>query len=121
MNLITLENISKNYGEKVLLNKVSLSINQGDKIGVIGINGTGKSTLLKILYGTEDYDSGNITTSNTLTMNYLPQNSNFDDNATVLEQIFKGDSKEMNLLRKYESSLENAAKKTAALKAKIYY
>ncbi|PJI08997.1 MULTISPECIES: ABC-F family ATP-binding cassette domain-containing protein [Clostridium] len=112
MNLITLENISKNYGEKVLLNKVSLSINQGDKIGVIGINGTGKSTLLKILCGTEDYDSGKITTSNTLTMNYLPQNSSFDDNATVLEQIFKGDSKEMNLLRKYEASLENAAKKS---------
>ncbi|KHD35789.1 ABC transporter [Clostridium acetobutylicum] len=109
MNLITLENISKSYGEKTLLNKISLSISEGEKIGLIGINGTGKSTLLKILCGIQEYDSGNIITSNSLSMSYLSQNENFYDNATVLEQIFQGNSKEINLLREYETALENSA------------
>ncbi|URZ01924.1 ribosomal protection-like ABC-F family protein [Clostridium felsineum] len=108
MNLITLENISKSYGEKTLLNKISFSINEGEKIGLIGINGTGKSTLLKVLCNLEDYDSGNIITSNNLSMSYLSQNEDFHDDATILEQIFKGNSKEMKLLRDYETSLESS-------------
>lgn len=103
MNLISLENISKSYGEKILLDNISLSISEGDKIGVIGINGTGKSTLLKIIAGVETYDNGNIITANKLTVNFLSQSTVFDEDATVLEQVFKGDSPVMKLLREYET------------------
>lgn len=110
MNLISLENICKSYGEKIILNNISLGINEGEKIGVIGINGTGKSTLLKITAGAENYDSGNIITSNALTVNYLSQNTSFDENATVLEQVFRGDSPLMKVLREYENTLKSLEK-----------
>lgn len=106
MTLISLENICKSYGEKVLLDNISFSINEGEKIGVIGLNGAGKSTLLKIISGTDNYDSGNIITSNKLTINYLPQNTEFDDEATVIQQVFKGESPLMALLREYETALK---------------
>ncbi len=106
MNLITLENISKNYSEKKLLDNISLGINEGDKIGVIGINGTGKSTFLKIIAGVEHEDSGSIIKGNKVRIEYLPQNPDYDFEATVLEQVFKGNSKEMKLLREYEDVLE---------------
>lgn len=106
MNLITLENISKSYSEKKLLNNISLGINEGDKIGVIGINGTGKSTFLKIIAGVEHEDSGSITKGNKIRIEYLSQNPEYDFQATVLEQVFKGTSKEMKLLRDYEDVLE---------------
>ena len=104
MNLICLENIYKSYGEKVLLDNISISINEGEKIGIIGINGTGKSTLLKIIAGMEGYEKGNIITSNGLRVSYLSQQSFFDEKATVIEQIFKDDTPVMRLLREYEST-----------------
>lgn len=106
MNLICLENIYKSYGEKVLLDNISISINEGEKIGIIGINGTGKSTLLKIIAGIENYETGNIMTSNGLRVSYLSQQSFFDEEATVLEQIFKDDTPVMRLLREYESTVK---------------
>lgn len=105
MNLITLENIYKSYSDKTLLNGISLGINEGEKIGLIGINGTGKSTLLKIIAGVESYDSGSINKLNNLTIKYLPQNSNFNDDFTVIEQIFNGSSEVMSLLREYEKAV----------------
>ena len=106
MNIITLENINKSYSEKVLLNNVSLGINDGDKIGLIGINGAGKSTFLKVVSGREEFFEGNITKGKNVRIEYLDQNPDFDAEATVLEQVFKGDSKEMQLLRKYEELLD---------------
>ncbi|MBP2033272.1 ATP-binding cassette subfamily F protein uup [Clostridium algifaecis] len=107
MNLLTAENISKSYSEKILFQDICLGINEGDKIGVIGINGTGKSTLLKVIAGLETSDSGKIITSNKASIDYLPQNSDFSDSSlTVLEQIFKGSSPVMNLLRDYEKALK---------------
>lgn len=108
MNLITLNNISKSYGEKTILNDITFTINSGEKIGLIGINGTGKSTLLKILCGLTDYDSGSITTSNELSISYLSQNTYFDDDSTVMEQIFKGNSKEVTTLKAYEKAVQDA-------------
>lgn len=107
MNLITLENISKSYSEKILLNNVSLGINDGDKIGIIGINGAGKSTLLKIITGKDEFFDGSITKGKNVRIEFLSQSQDFQDDATVLEQIFKGDSKEMKLLRDYEETLES--------------
>jgi len=106
MNLISIENISKSYSEKVLLNNISLGIGEGDKIGVIGVNGTGKSTFLKIVAGVEEAEEGKIIIGNKVRIEYLPQNPYFDENATVLEQIFKGSSPEISLIRKYEATLE---------------
>lgn len=107
MNLITLENITKSYSEKVLVNNISLGINDGEKIGLIGVNGTGKSTLLKIISGAEEPDSGTVTKPNKVRIEYLPQNPYYDENATVLEQVFKGTSNEMKILRDYQSMLDS--------------
>ncbi|MTK12093.1 MAG: ABC-F family ATP-binding cassette domain-containing protein [Clostridiaceae bacterium] len=106
MNLMSLENIYKSYGEKVLLDSISIAINEGEKIGIIGINGTGKSTLLRIIAGNEVYEKGNIISSNNLKISYLPQQSFFDENATVIEQIFKDDTPVMRLLREYEGTVK---------------
>lgn len=106
MNLISVENLSKSYGEKSLINNISFSINEGDKIGIIGINGTGKSTLLKIIAGIESYDNGNIITKNNMVVEYLPQNPYFDENSNVIQQVFKGTSSIMKTIRDYENLLE---------------
>lgn len=106
MNLIALENINKSYSEKVLVNNISLGINEGEKIGLIGVNGTGKSTLLKIIAGAEEADSGTIIKPNKVRIEYLPQNPHYDEKATVLEQVFKGTSSEMKLLRDYQKLLD---------------
>ncbi len=105
MNLITLENINKSYSEKILLKDVSLGINEGDKIGLIGLNGAGKSTFLKIVSGREDFFEGTRIQGKNVRIEYLSQDNEFDDNTTVLEQIFKGDTREMKLLMKYEEAL----------------
>jgi len=113
MNIITLDNINKSYSEKILLNNVSLGINDGDKIGLIGMNGAGKSTFLKIVSGREEFFDGNVTKGKNIRIEYLDQNPLFDEEASVLEQIFKGDTKEMKLLKKYEELLDkiNSCKK----------
>lgn len=112
MNLLTAENIVKSYGERILLNKISFGIGEGEKVGVIGINGTGKSTFLKILAGMEQADDGKITTTNGIKIEYLPQSPAFDDNATVLEQVFKGNSPIMALIKEYETALQMLNKNT---------
>ena len=109
MNLLNIENISKTYSEKILLNNVSFGINEGDKIGIIGLNGSGKSTLLKIVTGRDEFFDGTITKGKGVRVEYLEQNSEFDSDATVLQQIFKGDTLEMKLLMEYEELLEKVS------------
>lgn len=106
MNLMTLENISKSYSEKKLLENISFGINEGEKIGIIGVNGTGKSTLLKIIAGAEVCDSGTITKSNRVRIEYLPQNPDYNEDFTILQQVFKGTSEEMKLLLEYQETLD---------------
>lgn len=106
MNLISLENISKSYSDKSLLDNISLGINQGEKIGLIGVNGSGKSTLLKIISGIEVPDEGNIIKGNKVRIEYLHQSPEFHSEARVIEQVFKGGSSEMKLLREYENTLK---------------
>lgn len=103
---MTLENISKSYGEKKLLNKISLGISRGERIGLVGINGTGKSTLLKIIVGIEKPDEGLVTQNNEVKIEFLSQNPDFDPEATVLEQVFKGNSYGIPILREYEKILQ---------------
>jgi ATP-binding cassette subfamily F protein uup len=106
MNLLSFEGLSKSYSEKILFEDISLGINEGDKIGIIGVNGTGKSTLLKVLAGVEQADSGKILAANKVRVEYLSQNPQFDYDATVLEQIFKGNSPITVLIREYEHIME---------------
>lgn len=110
MNLITFENICKSYSEKKLIENLFFGINDGEKIGLIGVNGTGKSTLLKIVAGAEEIDSGKITKANRVRIEYLPQSPDYDENATVLEQVFKAESKELNLLGRYQDLLKKLEK-----------
>lgn len=110
MNLITLENISKSYSEKKLIENISLGINGKEKIGLIGVNGTGKSTLLKIIAGAEIPDDGTITKANKVRIEYLPQNPYYDENATVLEQVFKGTCEEMKIIGDYQDVLDKINK-----------
>ena len=107
MNLISLENIYKSYSEKALFDNINLGINEGDRIGVIGVNGTGKTTLLKIIAGVESYDEGRIIKGNSVNIEYLSQSPHFDPEATVIEQVFKGNSPIMALIREYEKAIED--------------
>ena len=90
MNLLTMEHISKSFTDRILLDNISLGINEGERIGVIGVNGTGKSTLLKIIAGLEDTDSGTVTKTRELRISYLPQTPVFDETITILENIISG-------------------------------
>ena len=110
MNLITLENISKSYSEKKLVENISLGINDKEKIGLIGVNGTGKSTVLKIIAGAEIPDDGTITKANKVRIEYLPQNPYYDEDATVLEQVFKGTCEEMKIIGDYQDILDKINK-----------
>lgn len=105
MLLLSLDKITKSYNEKKLLKDISFYINDNDKVGIIGINGTGKSTFLKIIAGLENADSGTIIKSEGVRIGYLPQNPIFDENITVLEQVFKGASSELKELKIYEAEM----------------
>lgn len=90
MNVLNLEHISKVYGDKVIFDDISCGIHQGDKIGIIGINGTGKTTFLKILAGLEEADEGQVITQNGLRITYLPQHPEFPKDATILSYVTQG-------------------------------
>ena len=115
MLLLSVENLAHSYGERTLFKNVNFNIETGDKIGLIGINGTGKSTLLRHiaeLDGGKDPETGEpgkIIPNGTCVMEYLSQDPPFEPEATVIGQIFRGDSPMMKLLRSYESVLDETA------------
>lgn len=90
MNILNIEHVSKIFGEKTIFDDVSLGIQEGDKIGIIGINGTGKTTLLRMIAGVEEPDSGQIVKQNGIRLAYLPQHPVFPEDATVLSYAFDG-------------------------------
>lgn len=110
MILVSLEKVYKTYGEKVIFDDLNISIEDNEKIGLIGINGTGKSSLLKIIAGISNTDKGEMITSNELQVEYLPQDPIMDENATVIEQVFKGNSQAMKILREYEQTMVDLEK-----------
>ena len=105
--ILSAENLSFSYGDRVLFKNINFNVEEGDKVGIIGVNGTGKSTFLKMI-ANRDAGGGKLTIPGTVVMEYLPQDPPFEPQATVLEQIFKGDSPLMVLLRKYETAVEEA-------------
>ena len=104
MNILSLEAISKQFADRPLLEQVTLGLEAGERVGVVGVNGSGKTTLLRIIAGAEQADSGRISMARGLRVAYLPQNPQLDPSLTVLEQIFQGETPEMQLLRAYEQA-----------------
>lgn len=90
MNLLTIEKMTKSYTDRILFNNVTFGISEGDKIGLIGVNGTGKSTLLKIISGLEYPDGGTVTKGSNIKITYLAQNPTFDEKLTILQNVLEG-------------------------------
>jgi ATP-binding cassette subfamily F protein uup len=105
MNLLSAEKISKSYGTKVLFSELSFGIAEGEKIGLIGINGTGKSTLLKISAGLEPSDTGQVIYAANARIGCLLQNPSFHEDGTVLDEVIQANSPQMKLVRDYEEVL----------------
>ncbi len=105
MNYLSVESVSKSYGTKLLFDKISFGLNQGDRIALIAKNGAGKSTLLKILMGKEIPDGGTVIFRKDITVTYLDQNPAFDENSTVIEAIYKSNNPMLNAVRDYEDAL----------------
>ena len=93
MNILTVENITKSYGERKLFDNASFYLQEGEKVGVIGINGTGKSTLLKIMAGLEEPDEGSVTKANHVVVRFLSQQPVFRPEDTILESVLRGNKK----------------------------
>ncbi|MFI2858526.1 ABC-F family ATP-binding cassette domain-containing protein [Paenibacillus sp. JSM ZJ436] len=106
MNIMTVEQLTKSYGDKILFQDASFGMDAQDKIGIIGVNGTGKSTFLRVIAGLEPPDSGKISIGNRVHIQYLAQNPAFDPHHTVLQHIFSGELPEMKVVRDYTSLLE---------------
>ncbi|GAA4078476.1 ABC-F family ATP-binding cassette domain-containing protein [Amphibacillus indicireducens] len=110
MEILAIENLTKTYGEKTLFNQLSFSIQNRDRIGIVGVNGTGKSTLLKVIAGIEDRDHGALNHARDFKIAYLSQEPNLNHDRTVLAEIFAGESEVMTILREYEQALFNLGK-----------
>lgn len=108
MSLVTIEHLTKSYTERLLFDDTAFSIEAGEKVGLIGVNGTGKSTLLKIVAGLEEPDQGNVVCRRNLYVRYLPQNPEFTAGDTVLESIVRDNKKEPHFTSQEE--LEASAK-----------
>lgn len=106
--ILSAENLGHSYGVRTLFKNISFNIEEGDKIGVIGVNGTGKSTLLRDI-ATGEQSEGKITKNGTCVIEYLPQDPAFDPDATVLEQVFRGESPQLDVVRRYEEAVQQAA------------
>ncbi|MFE1245921.1 ABC-F family ATP-binding cassette domain-containing protein [Fictibacillus sp. NPDC058756] len=105
MSILLVENLYKTYGEKTLFDKISFSISEKQRIGLIGPNGTGKSSLLKALSGLDPAEQGSITHANQFQIEYVAQEPELEEELSVLEQIYYGDSAIMRTMRDYEQAL----------------
>ncbi|HNN80442.1 MAG TPA: ABC-F family ATP-binding cassette domain-containing protein [Leptospiraceae bacterium] len=106
MNLLSIDKISKSAGEKELFRDLTFGLNEGEKVAIIGVNGSGKSTFLKIIKGLEEVDGGAVYKNRNLKISSLEQNPSFNPEDTILEHIFKGKSKALSLIQKYEEISE---------------
>ncbi|SMG49140.1 ATP-binding cassette, subfamily F, uup [Marivirga sericea] len=107
MNYLSVENITKSFGERVLFENISFGLAQGEKVALVGINGSGKSTLLKILMGEEMPDSGNLSFRNEIKVGFLSQNPQFQAGQNAMQAIFSSDHESLNIIKEYERLAEN--------------
>lgn len=117
MNLLSVEDISKSYGEKVLFKSISFGINKGQKIALIAKNGTGKTSILDIIVGKDKPDDGNVIFRKGIQTAYLPQEPNLDPKLTIEETILKADNPTLKIIANYDKSLENPNDQEAYQKA----
>jgi len=117
MNLLSVEDISKSYGEKVLFKSISFGINKGQKIALIAKNGTGKTSILDIIVGKDKPDDGNVIFRKGIQTAYLPQEPNLDPKLTVEETILSGDNPTLRIIANYDKSLEDPNDQEAYQKA----
>lgn len=108
--IITIENFTKSYGEKQLFAGVNFSMDDGDKVGIVGVNGTGKSTFLKAIAGLTPVDEGSMVTMRGLRVEYLAQDKVFEPENTVLMEVFRGMTPLMKALRGYELALDRSSR-----------
>ncbi|MGC4376971.1 ABC-F family ATP-binding cassette domain-containing protein [Fictibacillus sp. Mic-4] len=106
MSLLSVENVTKSYGDKTLFEQISFTVSEKQRIGIIGVNGTGKSSLLKIIAGIESPDSGSIIHANDFHIEYLPQTPEFPENMSVLDAVFYSDAPLIRLMKEYEQALK---------------
>lgn len=102
MNVISLQQIEKSYGTRLLFKDVTITFTSQSRLGLVGVNGTGKSTFLKLLAGQQEPDKGQIERNGKASIYYLPQNPSFDEEASILENIFLGSHPLMKLVREFE-------------------
>lgn len=107
MNFISVENISKSFGERVLFQNISFGINANQKIAFVAKNGTGKTSILKIIAGEDTPDSGQVNFRRNCTISFLSQNSNLDDHLTIEESIFSSNNETLKIISEYEKALKN--------------
>ncbi|MGG1614098.1 ABC-F family ATP-binding cassette domain-containing protein [Paenibacillus sp. FSL K6-2441] len=106
MNILTVEHLTKTYGEKVLFQDASFGMDENDKIGIIGVNGTGKSTFLKVIAGLEQADSGKVAINRDVRVTFLAQNPDYDPDISVLRGVFQGGGPELQLVSAYMEAEE---------------
>src|SRR5918997_3006009 len=102
MHILAVEAVSKDYGLRPILENVSLGLDSQDRVGVVGVNGSGKTTFLRLIAGAERPDAGRIILADGVTVGYLPQNPPYSPEATVLEAVFAASDARMKLLLDYE-------------------
>ncbi|WP_092505850.1 ABC-F family ATP-binding cassette domain-containing protein [Virgibacillus subterraneus] len=118
--MLTIENLYKSYGDKLLFQDVTCTITQNDRIGLIGVNGTGKSTFLKVIAGMDKPEKGTIKHAKDYQIEYLAQDPELDPNLTVIEQIYYGESTIMKVMREYETALQALEQDSDSEKAQTH-
>ncbi|SDF64588.1 ATP-binding cassette, subfamily F, uup [Fontibacillus panacisegetis] len=106
MNILTVEHLTKSYGEKVLFEDASFGMEENDKIGIIGVNGTGKSTFLRVIAGLDTPDEGRVSVNRDTRVRILPQNPEYDPEASVLLSVFQGGGPELEIVSSYMEAME---------------
>ena len=117
MNYLSVENIAKSYGERVLFTGISFGINEGQKVGFVAKNGTGKTSLLDILAGSDTPDEGNVVYRKNITTAFLPQEPDLDPHLTVEQTIFSSENETLDIINRYEKALKNPHDSEAYQKA----
>lgn len=105
VSYLQIEELTKSFGDRILFSNINFGVNEGDKIGIIAKNGTGKTTLMNVLTGKEGYDSGSIIYRNDLRVNYLQQKNDFDDEKNIIDTCLYSDDEASTALRNYENAL----------------
>jgi len=117
VNYLSVENISKSFGERVLFEKISFGINKDQKIAFIAKNGSGKTTIMNIINGFDEPDTGQVVVRKNIRMAFLSQKNELQDELTIEESIFASDNETLKVIEQYEKALENPENEEAYQKA----